>query len=137
MSYIITDYTPARDIATLLNTLDYGSIGVDIHVHREPDGDEVLDNVITVYDTSPWRPPELEYSWEYPSCQIRVRRKAGNKETAKAAVLAIMDSLHAYTGSVGSNTYHLIRVVNGPVDIGEDDRGRSRFTFNIEMHRST
>lgn len=138
MSNIITTSTPANDVATLLAAAGFGTIGTEIHVHREPDGDGVLDSIITVYDTSPWLPPEKNYNWEYPGVQVRVRRRAGNKETAKLFALRVVNSLHNYVGTVGAVKYHGIFAINQiPIDIGEDDRGRSRLTINLEIQRST
>lgn len=136
MSNLITTETAAHDIAALLASLGYGTVGTDIFTHEEPDGDYVQDDTITVYDTSPLRPPETEYVYEYPSAQVRVRRHSPNARVAAARVMTIMNALHGYVGTVGSNKYTMIRVVNGPMPLGKDHRGRYRFTFNLDLQRS-
>ena len=136
MSNILTTTTAAKDVATILAALGYGTIGTDLFVHEEPDGDQVQDNIVSVRGTTNWRPAELTYSWESPSVQVLVRRKAANREVAEAYVLTLMNALQGYTGTVGSVKYHLIKVVNGPMALLSDARGRFRFTFNCDIQRS-
>ena len=134
MANIITSSSAAEDIASLLASLGHGTVAEDIFINKEPDGPGVSDCVITLYDTDPWSPPELSYDWEYPGLQVRVRWSSYQEGKAKAREL--MQALHGYVGTVGSIKYHLIRVANGPVALGEDSKGRPRFTFNLELQRS-
>ena len=137
MSNIITSTTPAQDVVTVLSAAGHGGLGVDLWVGSEPDGTGVLDNVITVYDTTPHRPPEINYSFEYPSIQVRVRRKPGLGQVCREKALSLMNSLHGYVGEVGAIKYHAIRVISGPISLGEDERGRPRYVFNCSLERST
>jgi hypothetical protein len=138
MSNLITTKTPAEDIATLLASLGMGTIGVDIFVWKEPDdSSKIQDNIITIYDTGQFRPSEVEYVYEYPTIQLRYRHKGGARRAGLRAVSSYMNALHGYVGQIGSIKYPVVRVVNGPLDLGEDDRGRVRWTFNCEMHRTT
>lgn len=137
MSNIIVSGDASSHIASLLQTLGKGIMGTSLFVNKEPDRVEIQDNVVTVYDTPAHRPPELGYNWEYPSIQVRVRRKPGNWQAGKLFVLGLMGALHGYVGTIGSVKYHLVRVVNGPIPLGEDERGRPRWTFNCEINRST
>jgi hypothetical protein len=134
MTYIITTKTAADDIATLLASLGYGTIGTDLFINKEPD---VPHECVTVYEGSAHGTPETGYSWESPSVQVRVRRKAGDYQNGKLEVLKRMNALHGYVGTVGVIKYSLIRVVNGPVPLGEDEKGRPRWVFNCEIQRST
>jgi len=137
MSNIVTTYTAARDVATLLSSLGYGTIGTDLFVWKEPDDSaSVKDEIVTIYDTGQSQPFELEYSYEYPTIQVRVRGKPGKYQAGKTKVMELMNALHGYTGLIGSVSYHLIRVTFGITDLGEDDRGRPRWTFNCEIQRS-
>lgn len=137
MSNILTTTTPAKDVATLLSSLGYGTIGTDLFVWKEPDDSTVTkDDIVTIYDTGYSKNPEVNYYYEYPTVQVRVRWKAGKYQTGKIKVMELMNALHGYVGLIGDINYHLIRVVNGPLDLGEDDRGRPRWTFNCEIQRS-
>jgi hypothetical protein len=138
MSNIITTYTAARDVAALLSSLGYGAIGTDLFVWKEPDDPaSVKDEVVTVYDTGQFQPSELNYSYEYPTIQVRVRGKPGKYQAGKTKVMELMNALHGYVGVVGSTYYHLIKVAHGITDLGEDDRGRPRWSFNCEIQRSS
>lgn len=137
MSNIITSTTPAQDIVTILASEGHGTLGVDLWVASEPDGDGILDNVITVYDTTPHKPPEVNYNFEYPSIQVRVRRKPGFDQACREKALDLMNSLHGYVGTVGSIQYHAIRAISGPISLGEDERGRSRYVCNFNLERSS
>lgn len=137
MSNIITSTTAAQDIATILSVAGHGGLGVDLFVGSEPDGVDILDNVITVYDTTPHKPPEVNYNFEYPSVQVRVRRKPGLTQTCWEKALALMNSLHGYVGQVGAIKYHAIRVISGPIFLGEDERGRPRHVLNCNLERSS
>ena len=137
MSNLITAGAASDHIVSLLQTLGKGTIGTSLFVNKEPDGAGVLDNVVTVYDSPAHRAPELNYTWEYPSVQVRVRRKPGDWQAGKLFVLELMEALHCYVGTISSIKYHLVRVINGPIPLGEDERGRPRWTFNCEINRST
>jgi hypothetical protein len=137
MSNLIAVTTPAEDMATLLSSLGYGTINTDIFVWKEPDdASRILDNIIVLYDTGHSKPPEVDYNYEYPTIQVRVRRKGGNQRAAQHRVLTLMNALHGYVGTVGSIKYLMVKVVNGPLPLGEDDRGRLRWTFNCEIQRT-
>jgi hypothetical protein len=129
---MITSSTPANDVATLLSTLGYGTIATDIFVWQAPDSP---DNIITVYDVT-ISEPEINYTYDRHSVQIMVRRKRANQDESRLRLLQIMSALHGYVGSVGGVSYHLIKVTSGPLDIGEDDKGRLRWTINLEIQRS-
>jgi len=133
---IITTSTAAKGIAQILVNLGYGTIGTDLFVHKEPDGVNVKDDVVTCYDTTPHKPPELNYTYEYPSVQVRVRGKINGGQAANIRAMQLMSALHGYVGSANSIDYRMVRVVNGPIPLGEDERGRPRFTFNLEIHRT-
>lgn len=133
MSNIITSSCPAEDILSILSS-SHGTLGVDLFSNSEPSDP---DNVVTVYDTGSSRPSKLEMVWEYPTVQVRVRRRMGHYVDGKAKVLALMNALHGFVGSVGTVQYALIEVVNGPISLGDDDRGRPRWAFNLEIQRTT
>lgn len=135
MSNLITTDTAAEDVMAIMATLGYGTVGTDLFAHEEPDGDYAQDNTITFYDTSDFRPPEVNYNYEYPGVQVRVRRRADSARTAARSTMVFMNALHGYTGTVGGNRYAMIRVLNGPLPLGKDHRGRWRFTFNLEIQR--
>lgn len=136
MSNIVIITTAAQDVATLLASLGYGTIGTDLFVWKEPDDENTKDNITTIYDSGDWLRPELGYSYEYPSVQIRIRWSAGNNRAAKARLLAIKNALHGYVGTIGTIQYHLVRASFGDTFLGEDDRGRPRWSFNCEIQRS-
>lgn len=133
MSNIITSSCAAEDVLTILSA-SHGTLGVDLFSNSEPDSP---DNAVTIYDTGSSRPSELEMTWEYPTVQVRVRRRMGKYLEGKTKALALMNTLHGYVGAVGSVQYALIKVVNGPIPLGDDDKGRPRWTFNLEIQRTT
>lgn len=133
MSGIITTSSPAEDILTILSS-NYGTLGVDLFANEEPNDP---DNVVTVYDTGSSRAPLLDSTYEYPTVQVRVRRRLGNTLAGKQKARDLMNYLHGYVGAVGSVQYTMIKVVNGPIPLGNDDKGRPRFTFNLEIQRTT
>ncbi len=135
MSNLITTTTAAEDVAGIFAALGYGTIGTDIFVGSEPDGDQVQDNVFTVYDTTQFRPAEVNYCYEYPSVQCRLRWRAANARTGARRTQVLMNAVHGYVGSIGGINYRMIRVVNGPIPLGRDHRGRYRYTFNLEIQR--
>lgn len=137
MSNIITDRTPADDVAYILQTLGYGTVGTDIFYAKEPDGDQIQDNIITCYDTAPYKSPEMNYNYEYPMVSCRVRCKSSSVRSGAQRTMAFMNALHGWNGTQGSNKYHMIKVANGPIPLGRDHRGRYRYTFNLEIQRST
>lgn len=129
---MITTSTPAKDLATLLVSLGYGTIATDIFVWYAP---ATPDNIITIYDVT-ISDPEINYTYDRHSIQIMVRRKPQNQDDSRLLCLRIMNALHGYVGAIGAATYHLIKVTSGPLDIGEDDKGRLRWTINLEVQRS-
>lgn len=133
MSGIITTSSPAEDILTILSS-NYGTLGVDLFTNEEPIDP---DNVVTVYDTGSSRPPLLDSTYEYPTVQVRIRRRLGNTLAGKQKARDLMNYLHGYVGAVGSVQYTMIKVVNGPIPLGNDGKGRPRFTFNLEIQRTT
>lgn len=133
MSNVILTSAPAEDVRSIVATGGFGTVGTDLFSNREPDSP---DDCVTVYDTGASKPSELSYTWEYPTVQVRVRAKRDAYTVGKGRVLQIMNLLHGFVGSVGSVKYRLIQVVNGPVPLGEDERGRPRWTFNCEIQRS-
>jgi hypothetical protein len=137
MSNIIYSSSAAQDLAAILSSLGMGTIGTDLFVWKEPDGTTVKDYIVTLYDTGEWVPPELEYGYEYPSVQVRVRWKSGDRRNGLTQVHGIRNAFHGYVGAVEGIQYHLIRVISGVMDIGEDDKGRPRWTFNCEIQRSS
>lgn len=136
MSDIITTGTTAEDVLKILADAGKGVAGVSLFAASEPDGDNVQDEVVTIYDTPAHGAPELNYGYEYPSVQVRVRGKPWQQSRTVSRVLQLMNVLHGYCGTVGDVTYHLIRVVNGPNSLGTDQRDRPRWTFNCEIQRS-
>lgn len=132
---MITSNTSASDMAGILASAGLGVVGTDIFVNKEPDKG-VTDNTITVYDTAPAYPSEINYEYEYPCVQVRVRSKPHQHTSGSIRVLECVDALHGYVGTIGGIKYHLVRVVNGPFSLGEDERGRPLWTFNCEIQRS-
>ncbi len=133
MSNIITDTSVAYDVSTILSGAGLGVLGTDLFLHREPDSPN---NCVTIYGTGQWKQPEIDYNYEYPSVQVRVRRKAGDYKRGELEVMMRMNALHGYVGTIGSTKYHVIIVTNGPIYMGEDGSGRPRWVFNCEIHRS-
>lgn len=131
MSNIVTT-AAAEDIMSILS-VNYGTVGLDLFSNMEPDDP---DNCVTIYDTGSDKQPLLDMCWEYPTVQVRVRRRAGDHRGCKDRALSLMNELHGYVGSVGSVQYASIRISNGPISLGDDDRGRPRYVFNLGIQRT-
>ena len=133
MSNILTSSCAAEDVLTILSA-SHGTLGVDLFTNFEPDDP---DDVVTIYDTGYSSPPMLDMCWERPTAQVRVRGRVGRHKDCKEKALLLMNALHNYVGAVGSIQYASIAVVNGPIALGADDRGRPRWVFNLGIQRTS
>lgn len=108
-----------------------------IYFGRMPDGHNVEDQLVVVYDTEPVQDGRLMGTGEcieHPGFQVRVRVSDYNTGHAKlAAIAAVLDQVknNVVTGdSAATYTIKAVTRRGGPIPIGPDERGREHFTLN-------
>lgn len=119
------------DISSRLDSQGRGTRGTDIFVSKSPDSP---DNVIVIYEfmgQEPYNAMGPSGTAPYvkrPRFQVVVR----NTSYASAQTLAdqIFSDLHWFKGTIGSTTYLLIRALNQPFSIGEDENNRAQLACN-------
>jgi len=108
-----------------------------IYVGRLPDGSNIEDQAIAVYDTEPRQDGRLMAGEkiEHPGMQFRVRADDYQTGFQKlSAIAAILDSVknQAVLGdSLNAYTVNAITRIGGVIPIGTDDQGREGFTLNV------
>jgi hypothetical protein len=124
------------DVASMLTTAGFGTLGTEIHVGREP---ETPNNTITIFET-PGRGLDLtmdsynNFSYEYKAVQIRVRNEG--YVAGEALIRNITMSLHGRAQqTVGDTLYSVIYCSSGPAVLEWDNNNRIIFIVNLEIQR--
>jgi|TARA_R110002020_G_scaffold2230_4_gene10432 hypothetical protein len=119
------------DISARLDSQGRGTRGTDIFVARSPSSP---DNVIVIYEfmgQEPYNTMGPSGTAPYvkrPRFQVVVR----NTSYASAQTLAdqVYSDLHWFKGTIGSTSYLLIRALNQPFSMGEDENKRAQLACN-------
>ena len=115
--------SPAKDVATLLQTEGLGTLGTDLFYSREPAKSGVI---VTVYDLGGRNDANAKWLREYPEVQIRVKGTPNDYSSAWDKIQAIKDVLLGHDPVVINSEWNYIGVwINGdPIHLGnsEDDR---------------
>jgi hypothetical protein len=128
---------PSKDIQQLLVTASLGTSGTDLFIGFEPDGDNVGDLVITITDTDPTTPHFTEFSYEWPTVQIRVRGNKTKYTEAYDKIQAIANELNGKSNvTVNGARYAGIWLMSGPMYIGSDSQQRPIWVANFRMQRT-
>ena len=122
------------DIATLLQTNLFGTIGTDLFINSAPDPP---DNMILVNDTSGLPPIDAMgdggSSFEIPGIQIQVRNDSNS--TAITTMWNIFYLLHKYNGTINSANYLLILASQNPFLLYKDENERFVYACNFLAKR--
>ena len=120
-----------EDISLRLDTQGRGTRGTNLFISRSPDSP---DNVVVVWEfmgQEPYNTMGPSGTAPYvkrPRFQIVVR----NTSYASAQTLAdqIFTDLHWFSGTIDSTDYLLIRALDQPFSIGEDENRRAQLACN-------
>lgn len=134
---MITERSAAEDVAAILETGGLGNVGVDVFINTGRDFLSSPDSMVIVSDYPFHRPPDPNGDYEYCMVQVIVRRKAFDLRGGVLKVLGLMDALNAYCGTVSAIRYSGIFIQSGFLYLGEDDKGRPSWSFNVEAQRTT
>lgn len=137
----MSQQSPSEDILDLLiesTAQDIGDFaattGWGIYLGRMPDKP---DTCISIMDGPPDNKPATNYSYEYPTVQIRVRGKKGGYKTAYSKILQIRDFLHTQTNVVLSDSRYIQIICNIDIEfIGFDEIDRPIYVANFGCQRT-
>ena len=140
MSYTAT--SPARDLATYLQTGSIGTVGTPttgtaIAVGMEPPVDAALklEKCITLYDTG-GTDPDPRGTLDRPTVQVRVRGPARDYSAGWAIAQQARDYLLGKNGfTVNSRRYVCIWLEGDVAFLMRDAGDRPIFTFNLRTMR--
>ena len=120
-----------EDISLRLETQGRGTRGTDIFIGRQPSGP---DDIITIWEflgqepINTMGPSGTAPAYKRPRFQVQVR----NTSYAAAQTLAdqVFSDLHWFKGTINGTEYLLIRSLNQPFSLGEDENKRARLNCN-------
>lgn len=126
---------PSEDIKDILEGTSVLALtfGTDLFISEMP---PTPDQCVCVYDTGGYD-PEVNYTYERPTIQIRVRGAKGDYIAAHALTQSIRDTLngeHNYT--INSARHIGIWTVGDVLFVGYDDNHRPLLTVNFRLHRT-
>jgi len=126
---------PSEDIKDFL--LDDSSLaltfGTDLFVGYTPDSP---DAVVGVYDSG-GDGIEMDYTYERPSVQVRIRGDKGAYRAAQMRGQAIRDYLKGIVNQTKNSARYLAIWPKGDVlFIGRDEKNRPMFSVNFTAHRT-
>ena len=109
-----------------------------VFVGRSPDGSDVVDDIITVYDTTGKQDGRIMKTGEninHPGLQIAVRSMFYTSGHNKLTGIAKgFDSIKNVDVSVGTNNYTILSVSRGTIiPVGQETSGRTRFLFTLNV----
>lgn len=126
---------PAHDIAEYLASSaggSFGTIGVELFVHYEPDSP---DSAITVINSGGAQDPDMHGN-SYPTVQIRVRKNKGGFTSAFTTLQAIVTELHASHGWINDGAYVAgVWQQGDAIPLGLDDKDRPTVVANFRLLR--
>jgi hypothetical protein len=103
-----------EDVSLRLESQGRGTRGTNIFIGRQPD--------------SPMGPSGTAPYVKRPRFLVQIR----NTSYANAQTLAdqVYSDLHWFSGTIGSTRYMLIRALNQPYSVGEDENRRAQLACN-------
>lgn len=130
---------PSVDIKDKLVSLGVGTFaatsGWGIYIGSEPDGPDVQDTVITLYDSSGGE-PNPAWLLDEPHVQVRVRGSRADYTGAYDKAYEVLDALLGLPAeTLGGTVYTGIWALNDPFLLGYDDSRRPVFTVNFRIVR--
>lgn len=124
---------PSEDIKDMLVTAGLGTFGEDLFIGFEPTDPDIC---TTIYDSG-GEPAEVDYNYERPNVNIRVRGAKGGYRAAQIVAQNIRDELNGkHNITVNAARYVGIWMQSDILTIGTDDNERPLFTTNFRIHRT-
>jgi hypothetical protein len=126
---------PSVDIKDLIEgTSALGlTFAADLFVSEMP---PTPDECVSVHDTGGYG-AEVDYTYERPTVQVRVRGGKGEYEVAHAIAQDIRDALNGQANvSLNGARYVGIWCEGDVMSLGYDDNHRPLFTVNFRLHRT-
>lgn len=126
---------PAEDIKDILENISAlgFTFATDLFVGEMP---VTPDACVTIYDTGGYA-PEVDYVYERPTIQIRVRGAKGEYQNGHGLAQDIRDALNGLTGYIVNSARYVGIWCEGDVmALGNDDNNRPLFTVNFRLHRT-
>jgi len=120
-----------EDISLRLESQGRGTRGTNIFIGRSPDAPDDLIVIWEMMGQEPYNTMGPSGTAPYvkrPRFQIQIR----NTSYASAQTLSdqVYSDLHWFTGTIDSTSYLLIRALNQPFSIGEDENRRTQLVCN-------
>jgi hypothetical protein len=126
---------PSEDIKDMLVASSAGlghTFGIDMFISEMPDSPDVC---YCIYDTGGIE-PEVQYEYDRPAVQVRVRGAKSGYRSAWLAAKDIRDTLHGVHNETWNSTRYVgIWCMGDILFAGYDDSGRPQFTINFRIHR--
>ena len=128
---------PSEDLKDILESSAAAlglTFGTDLFISKMPDNPDIC---YCLYDY-PGEPPEVNYEYDMPSVQVRIRGKKGGYRNAWLAAKDIRDVLHGiHNEEWNSARYIGIWCQSDILAVGYDDNNRPLLTVNFRIHRAT
>ena len=120
-----------EDVSLRLENQGRGTRGTNIFIGRQPDSPDNLIIVWELMGQAPYNTMGPSGTAPYvkrPRFLVQIR----NTSYADAQTLAdqVYSDLHWLTGTIGSTRYMLIRALNQPYSVGEDENRRAQLACN-------
>ncbi len=124
--------SPAKDIASKLSELNFGTEGTNIFANDIPGH---IDNLIAVFDTGGLAPDNVmggssvNPAFENVTIQVRVRNNSNS--TAQQNIYDIFRNLNCLSAICGSTDYLLIQAMQSPLLMEKDENERYNYVCNF------
>lgn len=127
--------SPCEDIKDILE--DESALGLEfgtnLFISEMP---MTPDQCVVLYDTGGFN-SEVNYIYERPTVQIRVRGNRGVYDSTYDLIKDIKDLLHGLTNEeINSARYIGIWIEGDVLSLGYDDNQRIMFSVNLRIHRT-
>ncbi|MBW2030730.1 MAG: hypothetical protein JRJ31_16830 [Deltaproteobacteria bacterium] len=126
---------PSEDIKDILeqSSVGVGTFGTDLFIGREPDSPN---DCVTIYDTG-GQEPVMNYTYDYPTVQIRVRGSRMGYKAAWTKANSIKEALNGLTNETWNSTRYIqIEAMGDPLFLGYDKEQRPVFVINFSIQRT-
>jgi hypothetical protein len=131
--------SPAQDLKDLLEASSAGTgltFGTDLFVGHEPDGGDVADKVVTIYDTSGGQ-PDTNRTLTNPTVQVRVRGDVFGYQAGYTLAETVFNTLHTVTNTTVNSTRYIHIIAMGDLFfLGFDDNKRPTWSVNFSILRT-
>jgi len=128
---------PSQDIKDFLLESSTGLsiiFATDLFVAKMP---ETPDECVCIYDSGGGS-PEVNYEYDFPSVQVRVRGNRFAYQTGWALAKDVRDVLHGKTNEIINSTRYIQIVSSGDIIfVTWDEMERPIFSINFEIHRAS